>query len=181
MFISIGLIDFYFYLKDPKYLAKRMETKEPGRENELLKNVGLAFYFLCFLIPGLDYRFGWSHVPVWVTLIADFFLIASFAFFFWVYDTNRFGASTIRVQKGQKVISTGPYSIVRHPMYTGAIVFILATPFALGSYVALIPLLLSIPFFAARLLDEEKLLGKGLRGYNAYCRKVRWRLFPGVW
>jgi len=100
---------------------------------------------------------------------------------FWVFHENSWAGRTVRVEKGQKAISTGPYAVVRHPMYVAVVVFTLATPLALGSYVALVPYLLVVPLLAMRIKNEEEVLGRELEGYDEYCAKVKYRLMPGIW
>ncbi|MGA3091862.1 MAG: isoprenylcysteine carboxylmethyltransferase family protein [Terriglobales bacterium] len=134
-----------------------------------------------YLLPGLDHRFGWSHLPLWLTILSQAFVLAGFLMIFWVLKANSFAAATIRVEPDQKVISSGPYRIVRHPMYLGASVMFLFAPLALGSYFALPVFALFIPIIVFRLLNEERILRQELPGYNEYCLHTRFRLVPYLW
>lgn len=143
-------------------------------------------FFAAFPLPGLDYRFGWSRtslggVPLWLTLIAQVLLLDGLLFVFWVLKVNSFASSTIQVEAGQSVISSGPYRMVRHPMYSGSVVMWLSVPLAPGSYFAWPAFALLIPVYVFRLLNEEKVLRQELLGYPAYCLRTRYRLVPFVW
>jgi len=133
------------------------------------------------IVPALDHRFAWSHVPGALAVIANILIVATFGFFIVVLDANPFAASTITVEAGQRVISTGPYAYVRHPMYAGALLLIFATPIALGSWWALLVPVISTPVLIVRILDEERALGAELAGYKDYLVAVPYRLIPRVW
>ena len=174
----------YFVVTDPALVARRMEVG-PRAEKEPAQRIAIGILSVTLLamlaLPGLDRRFHWSSVPAWLTLLADAGLVAGFVVFFYVMKENSYAAATVRVEAGQKVISTGLYGIVRHPMYTGTLPLMVALPLALGSWWTL---LLVIPALAAliwRLIDEERVLTRGLPGYAAYRARVRWRLLPGIW
>jgi protein-S-isoprenylcysteine O-methyltransferase Ste14 len=185
--VPANLIFLYFLKTDPQVIERRMERKEPVREQKLLMKWFKLFFLVAALIPGFDRRWSWSRrlfngTPLWLSLLSLALIPAAFLFVFWVVKVNRFAARTIRVEKEQTVISNGPYRWVRHPMYSGSVVLFIVTPLALGSYVAL-PLfaLLLIPLFVIRLLNEEKVLRKELPGYAEYCNRTRYRLVPFVW
>lgn len=181
LFIPMVVIISYFLKKDPEFLKRRMRFKEKQiKEKSIIKIVNFVF-FIAFLIPGLDYRFGWSHISVPVVIVADILVFASYLFVFWVFKTNGFASRIIEVAADQKVITTGPYQIVRHPMYLGVTVMFFATPFALGSFWTLIAFSPLLPLLILRILDEEKLLIKDLPGYKQYCQKTRYRLLPFIW
>jgi protein-S-isoprenylcysteine O-methyltransferase Ste14 len=129
----------------------------------------------------LDFRFGWSHAPLWLTVLSQFFVFAGYLITLGVMKENSFASRTVQVEEGQRVISTGPYRLVRHPMYFGAVLMLLFTPFALGSWWALPGFLLVIPLIVLRLLHEEKMLRRDLPGYSDYCLRTRFRLLPLVW
>ncbi len=180
------LLFLYFMRFDRGLIERRMRGRETVPEQKrLILVIGLLF-FGAFLLPGFDHRFGWSRrlvgdVPVWVTVVAMALTAAGFMLIFWVMRVNSFAGRTIQVDEGQKVISTGPYAWVRHPMYLGCVVFATAVPLALGSWVALPVFALQIPFYMLRLLNEEKVLRTELPGYTDYCRKMRYHLIPFVW
>ena len=136
---------------------------------------------IAFVLPGLDYRFGWSKQPLWIAIFSQAVVLGGFVMTFWVLKVNRFAARTIQVEPGQEVISSGPYRIVRHPMYLGGSVMFLFTPLALGSYFALPVFALLIPVIVLRLLNEEKVLRQELPGYPEYCFQTRFRLVPFLW
>ncbi|MFH1443301.1 MAG: isoprenylcysteine carboxylmethyltransferase family protein [Candidatus Micrarchaeota archaeon] len=171
----------YFFKHDPALLESRFRMKEKEREQKNVVKYGSLLYLLIFLIPGLDYRFGWSHVPAEAAIISNAVVLLSYISVFMVMKENSYLSRIVEIQKGQKVISTGPYAVVRHPMYTGVLMMFIASPLALGSYWALIPVAPIVPLIVYRLLNEEKVLLKGLRGYKEYCKKVRYRLVPFVW
>jgi len=176
----------YFFIKDREVVRRRLETREPVDKQKWIRRLAAPGFFLGFLIPGFDHRWGWSRqligqVPLWLNLLSLALIAGSFLFIFWVLDVNRFAASTIRVEEGQHVISTGPYGLVRHPMYLGSVVLFLSTPLALGSWVALPVVAIMVPFYVFRLLGEEKLLRSELPGYDDYCQRTRYRLIPFLW
>ena len=174
----------YFYKHDPQLIERRLRRgwrKETVREQKLIMKLVFVTMVIAFLLPGLDHRFGWSHPPLWLTILAQAFVVGGFLMIFWTFKTNSFAAATIQVEPDQKVISTGPYAIVRHPMYLGVDVWFLFTPLALGSYFALPVFALLIPIIVLRLLNEEKVLRQELPGYSEYCLNTRFRLVPFVW
>ena len=165
--------------------------------------LNLSFWFLCyfsnlmglvlfleirssefialFVFPAFDHRFGWSQVPLFISLAGDALIAFAFLLFFIVFKVNTYGASTIQITEGQKVISTGPYALVRHPMYAGAIPLLIGVPLALGSWWGLFVLIPLMPVLIWRILDEERFLKKRLPGYTDYCQKVRYHLVPFIW
>lgn len=171
----------YFLKKSPEFLERRINYKEKEYEQKVIIKIASIFFFLGFLVPGLDYRFGWSAVPVWLVIVSDIIILVSYYLVFLSFKENAFAARTVEVFAGQKVISTGPYAVVRHPMYVGLIMMFLFIPLALGSFWAL---LFFIPFCAiviVRILNEEEVLQRDLPGYKEYCEKVRYHLVPFVW
>lgn len=176
----------YFYKHDPQLVERRLQSKEKISEQKFLLRLFKPIFLATFLLPGLDYRLGWSRtslgaVPLWLTLLAQALVLGGFLAAVWVMKVNSFASRTIQVEAGQKVISTGPYRMVRHPLYLGSLVMCLATPIALGSYFAWPAFALLIPFYVFRLLNEEKVLRQELPGYPEYCLRTRFRLVPFVW
>jgi len=179
--IPASFVVLYFLKTDPEFLERRMRMKEKETRQRMVITLSTIIFIISFLIPGLDRRFGWSNVPFDFVIAADVFVFLGYLLVILVFKENSYAGRTIEVDKGQKVISTGPYSIIRHPMYLGVMVMYLATPFALGSYVA-IPLFLTIlPILVFRIRNEEEVLRRDLPGYKEYCEKTRYRLLPFIW
>ena len=181
LFVPMLAAGFVMYFKNPQLLAKRLDAKEKqATQKGVLKLAGLMFV-AGFVVAGLDFRFGWSAMPGWVTYVAVDLFLASYLLYAEVLRENTYLSRTIRVEEGQKVVDTGLYGIVRHPMYSVTILLFLSMPVILGSWYALIPFAAYPVLIVVRLLDEEKLLAKELAGYEAYQKKVKYRLFPFVW
>ena len=170
--------------RDPKLLERRMRGG-PTAEKEPTQRVIMWLASLGFIsllvIPALDHRFGWSTVPVWLVIVGNLLVVLGFAFIVRVYRENTYTSATVEVASGQTVVSTGPYAIVRHPMYASAMFYVVGTPLALGSYVGFIGVALMVPAIVWRLIDEERLLVRDLPGYADYRRRVQYRLIPRVW
>lgn len=174
-------VAIYFLKKSPEFLERRMKFKEKEIRQKTIVKIGNIFFFLGFLIPGFDYRFGWSAVPLWLAVTSDAIILASYFLVFLSFKENTYAARTVEVFENQKVIDTGPYATLRHPMYAGMIPMFLFTPIALGSFWALIPIIPVCVIIILRALNEEEVLRRDLPGYDAYCEKVRYRLVPFVW
>jgi len=178
------LTTLYLMKRDPALLERRMRGG-PMFERESTQRVIMAFTSLGFIallvVPALDHRFGWSDVPVWAVVVGDVLVAIGFYFIFLVYRENTFTAATIEVAAGQRVVATGPYAVVRHPMYASGSLYVLGTPLALGSYWGFLAFAGMTPFLLWRLLDEERILTRDLPGYAEYRQRVRHRLVPMVW
>lgn len=181
VFVPAFFVILYFIKTDPEFLERRLKLKEKEAKQKLVVKAGGIIFVIGFLLPGLDRRFGWSSVPAEFVLAADVIVFLGYILMFLVFKENSYAGRTIRVEKGQKVISSGPYSIIRHPMYLGTILMYAATPIALGSYWAIPVFLLIVPVLIFRILNEEEVLRRELKGYAKYCKKVRYRLIPLVW
>ncbi len=181
VFVPASFVVVYFLRNDPQFLERRLRTKEKEAKQGLITKAVAVLFIVAFLFPGLDHRFRWSGVPVGVSLAADAFVFLGYLLVFLVFRENSYAGRTVQVDKGQKVISTGPYSVIRHPMYLGTLVMYLATPIALGSYVAVPLFLLLIPVMVLRIQNEEEVLRRDLPGYLDYCKKTRYRLLPFIW
>ena len=179
-----GAITVYLAIHDPKLLERRTKVG-PRAEKEPAQKIIMVLATLGFIamlvFPVLDHRFGWSPVPASVSILGDVLIALGFLFIFFVFRENSYGASTIQVAEGQTVISTGPYAFVRHPMYAGALVMLIGTPLALGSWWGLFIFILISPVLIWRLLDEERFLRQNLPGYTEYQTKVKYRLLPFIW
>jgi len=181
---SSQALGIYFLTHDRKLVERRMKIG-PAAEQRPAQKIISALFMLGFVgfvvLPAFDHRFGWSPVAPVLSVLANAIIVLSFVLFFLVMNSNSYAASTIQVEEGQRVVSTGPYAYVRHPMYSGALLLVAAMPLALGSWLSV---LLIVPFFPVlvwRILDEEDFLRKDLPGYAEYMRRVRYRLIPRVW
>jgi protein-S-isoprenylcysteine O-methyltransferase Ste14 len=181
LFIPMITTLLYLVKYDPKLLERRMRYKEKEEKQKLIIRLSRLPFIAGFLIPGFDYRFGWSDIPMAFVIVANVIVMAGYFFVFLVFRENSYTSRIVEVEKEQEVITTGPYSIVRHPMYTGTIVMFLFTPLALGSWWAIIAFALWPVVLVYRIFDEERVLMKDLKGYKEYCEKTRYRLIPMVW
>jgi protein-S-isoprenylcysteine O-methyltransferase Ste14 len=174
----------YFLKHDPALLERRLRAG-PAAEREPLQKRLQALASICvgaiFVVSALDYRMGWSSVPTSVVVLGNVLVAIGFWLTFWVFRANSFASSTIELSAGQRVIDTGPYALVRHPMYAAALLLFCGVPLALGSWWGLLVLLPLVAVLVVRLLDEEVFLARNLTGYTEYCARVRYRLLPGVW
>jgi len=185
IFLGASLLTTVYLMKnDPALLERRMRGG-PTAEKRPAQKIIMLFTSIGFvsllIVPAFDHRFGWSKAPPAVVLAGDALVAVGFYLIFLVYRENTFTAATIAIAENQKVVSTGPYAIVRHPMYASASLYLIGTPLALGSYWGLIPIAAVIPFLIWRLLDEEYFLARNLPGYTEYQQRVRYRLVPFVW
>jgi protein-S-isoprenylcysteine O-methyltransferase Ste14 len=177
-------ITLYFLRHDPHLIEGRMKAGPSAEQQTAQKIIQALAGILAaalVIVPGLDHHFGWSSVSAPISLIADAMVVLGFALIFQVFKENSFAASTIKVETEQRVISTGPYAMVRHPMYSGASIALIATPLALGSLWGVLIAMALIAVIVVRLLDEERYLSANLPGYETYRSKVRHRLIPLVW
>jgi protein-S-isoprenylcysteine O-methyltransferase Ste14 len=175
----------YFLRHDRGLLERRLATREKESPQRVFRRLLIPLWMSGVALCGFDYRFGWSgaflgRVPLWLVLTAQALVLAAYFLVFQVMKTNSFASSVIQVEASQEVISTGPYRLVRHPMYSGFSLLFLATPLALGSYLAVPLFVLLIPLLFFRLVNEEKLLRQSLPGYAEYCKRTRFRLVPFV-
>ena len=189
MFIAVFLacafiITAYLAINDPKLLERRMNVG-PAREKEKTQKIIMVLASVAFastvLLPAIDHRYGWSNVPTSIALLGNALIAAGFLAVLRVFRENTYGASTIQVAEGQTVISTGPYAMVRHPMYSASLILMAGIPIALGSWWGLLVLIPGTAVLIWRLIDEERFLKRNLPGYAQYTEKVRHRLVPFVW
>jgi protein-S-isoprenylcysteine O-methyltransferase Ste14 len=174
----------YFLKYDPDLVKRRMHAGPTAEREPSQKRIQLfASLALCaiFVVSALDHRFGWSSVPVAIVVLGNLAVIAGFVMIFFVFRENAFASSTVEINAGQRVISTGPYALVRHPMYAAAVVMFAGIPPALGSWWGLLTVIPLLATLILRLTDEERFLVHNLAGYEAYRRSVPHRLVPGIW
>lgn len=181
---SSAAITIHLWNYDRALLSRRVSAGPIAERSPIQKIVQLfaSLGFLTLLVvPSLDYRFSWSHVPIWLVLFGDLAVVLGFYIVFRVFRVNTFTAATVEVVEQQTVISTGPYALVRHPMYSGALIMLFGTPLALASWWGLVPFVFMVTIIVVRLLDEEKLLLAELAGYADYTAKVKYRLIIPIW
>jgi protein-S-isoprenylcysteine O-methyltransferase Ste14 len=183
-FVPACAITVWVAKHDPALLERRLKAgvkaeKEKGQK--IVQAVASVVFLADFAVPALDRRYGWSPAPAWASLAGDFMMVLGFIIVFEVFKANSFTSGIIEVAENQRVISAGPYALVRHPMYTGGLIMLFGIPLALGS---LLGMLINVPMTAAivwRLLDEERFLLRNLHGYAEYRGRVKYRLIPLVW
>ncbi len=181
LFIPMFVAGLILMKKNPSLLRKRLNAKEEQMEQkEVVLFSGLMF-LASFVVAGLNFRFAWIVLPAWVTIVGTVFFLIAYLLYAEVLRENEYLSRTIEVQEGQKVVDTGLYGIVRHPMYMATIFLFLSMPIILGSIVSFLIMLLYIPIIAKRIRNEEKVLEEGLDGYKLYKEKVKYRIIPFVW
>lgn len=181
LFIPMLILGAVLLIKSPELLEKRLDAKEKENTQKSVVALSGLLFLAGFIIAGLDYRFGWSHVPTWLVIVASVILLASYALYAEVMRENAYLSRTIEVQEGQKDVSTGLYGIVRHPMYAVTVWLFLSIPLVLGSFFSLLCFLPYPIIMVVRILNEEKVLAEGLDGYADYKKKVKYRLIPFIW
>lgn len=178
LMLAMGIV---LLLKHPETLARRLRTKEGERAQRGYIAVIGALFVASFVLAGLDQRFGWSNLPLWGALAALAAMVGGYALYGAVTLQNAWAARTVEVQDGQRVVTTGLYAVVRHPMYMACLLLFLSMPLALGSWVALAPMLAFPLLLAMRVKNEEALLAAGLPGYTDYMKKTKYRMVPFIW
>ena len=181
LFIPVIIMGVVLFIKAPALLKKRLNEKESeGTQKWVVALSGLMF-IAAFIIPALDFRFSLSSVPLWCVILSAVVFLLGYAMFAEVMRENAYLSRTVEVQDGQKVVSTGLYGIIRHPMYTATLLMFIPMPLILGSFWGLIPIAAYPVIIIVRIINEEKVLTAGLEGYAEYKTKVRYRLIPFVW
>lgn len=181
LFIPMIFVLIYLLKNNPELLERRMKMKEKEKPQKLIIKLSMLVFITAFIIPGLDYRLNWSDLHLTVIIIADVIIFLGYLLFFFVLKENSYASRIIEVENDQIVISTGPYAIIRHPMYLAVLLIYVFSPLALGSYwamLAIFPLPILIVF---RIINEEKVLIKKLPGYKVYTQRVKYRLIPFIW
>ena len=182
--VLVIAVTVWFLRTDPRLIESRIKSgpsAEKEKSQKIIQAITGTAFILLMIIPGLDHHFGWSHLPFSVAIAGDLLLATGFFIVFLTFRENSYTSAIIEVKEGQTVISTGPYAVVRHPMYVGGDLIVLATPFALGSLPAFLPAIVIVAGIAWRILEEEKYLAENLPGYREYRLKIRYRLVPFVW
>lgn len=178
LFVPMLIAGVVMALCSPALLKKRLNTKEKETEQRSVVAMSAIMFVAAFVVAGLNYRYGWVVMPSWAVWSAVVLFLLSYAMYAEVLRENAYLSRTIEVQEGQKVIDTGLYGIVRHPMYTATVLMFLAMPLVLGSLLSFVIMLMYIPLIVKRIRNEEKVLLDGLDGYEEYCRKVKFRIVP---
>lgn len=181
LFVPMFIVGIILMIKNPDLLRKRLNSKEKEYEQELLLLIG-GLMFLCgFIVSGLNYRFQWIILPKWITFIAMIIFLFAYVLYAEVLRQNIYLSRIIEVQENQKVIDTGLYGIVRHPMYSSTILLFLSIPLVLGSLFSFLIFLVYPVIIAKRIKNEEQVLEQGLEGYSEYKNKVKYRVIPFIW
>ena len=181
LFIPMFCVLVYLLVKDPDLLARRLKTKEKEKIQQAYQVLSIIVCLIAFIVPGLDFRFNWSNVPLSIVLISALIMLSGYLMFFIVMKQNTYASRVIEIQDEQKLINTGLYSLVRHPMYLAGTFLFGFAPLVLGSYYALIPMVFIPILLIIRIKNEEKVLINGLKGYDEYMKKVKYRLLPFIW
>ncbi len=181
LFIPMIFVVRYLFKYEPELLDSRMNLKEKLSKQAAIIKLSYVYFGAIVIIAGLDKRYHWSPVPVPVVIMADIIFLAGYLLFFVVLKDNKYASRIIEVQEGQKVITSGPYAVVRHPMYLSALIMHGLAPIALGSYLAFALSPLLVIYLVVRILSEERVLAKELKGYRQYIGKVKYHLIPGIW
>ena len=181
LFVPMAAMGLILLKKDPALLQRRLESKEKQNTQKLVVLLSLIMFLAGFILAGLDFRFDWMQLPRFVSRIAAVIFLTGYAMYAEVLRENTYLSRTVGVQDGQKVVDTGLYGIIRHPMYTATILMFTMIPLVLGSLAALPVFLLYPAIIVRRIGNEEQVLKKELPGYDAYLKKVKYRLFPKIW
>lgn len=181
LFVPMFAAGLVMLAKSPELLKKRLSAKEEEKEQKTVVALSGVLFIVAFVLAGLNWRFGWCVLPDWAVWVAAVLFLASYLLYAEVLRENAYLSRTIEVQEGQKVIDTGLYGIVRHPMYMATTVLFLAMPLVLASPLSFLVMLLYIPLIAKRIKNEEQVLEAGLPGYKEYKQKVKYRILPYIW
>lgn len=181
LFVPMLILGVVLFIKAPNLLEKRLGVREKENTQKGVVALSGLLFIAGFVVAGLDYRLGWSHVPMWTVTLASVILLVAYGFYAEVMRENTYLSRMVEVQENQKVIDTGLYGIVRHPMYAVTIWLFLAIPVVLGSWWSILCFALYIPVIIVRIGNEEKILEAGLEGYSDYKKRVKYRILPFVW
>ncbi|WP_074836048.1 methyltransferase family protein [Ruminococcus albus] len=181
LFVPMFIIGVVLALKSPELLRKRLNSKEQETTQKGVVISSMLMFLGGFITAGLSFRFGWLRLPMWVSITAAVIFLIGYAMYAEVLRENEYLSRTVEVQEEQKVIDTGLYGVIRHPMYTATILMFCSAPLVLGSVISFVIFLAYPIIIVTRIGNEEKVLEQGLKGYTDYKKKVRYRLLPFVW
>ena len=181
LFIPMFIMGIVMFLKAPKLLEKRLNNKEKEKTQKGVVGLSGLMFLAGFIVSALDFRFSWSTVPLWLVIVGAILFLIGYVLYMEVMRENAYLSRTIEVQENQQVISTGLYGIVRHPMYLATFLMFLPLPLILGSFWGLVVFALYPVIIIIRIINEEKVLTKDLKGYSEYKKKVKFRLIPFIW
>lgn len=181
LFVPMILVGIVLFVKSPDLLEKRLDAKEEESEQRSVVALSGLMFLAAFILAGLSFRFGWLMLPFPVSIAAAVVFLAGYVMYAEVLRENTYLSRTIEVQEDQKVIDTGLYGVVRHPMYLATVILFLAMPLILGSVISFLIMLVYLPIIAKRIRNEEQVLEEGLPGYREYKEKVKYRLIPFLW
>ena len=181
LFVPMFIAGLIMMKKSPELLRKRLNVREEQAEQKAVIALSGLMFLASFIVAGLNFRFGWIRLPLWVSYAAALLFLAGYVLYAEVLRENVWLSRTVEVQENQKVVDTGLYGIVRHPMYMSTLILFLAMPLVLGSVISFVIMLLYIPIIAKRIRNEEQVLENGLEGYAEYRKRVRYKVIPFVW
>ena len=181
LFIPILVLGAVMFIRSPELLRRRLDSKEKEATQKGVVALSGLMFLVGFIVAGLDFRFGWSNVPTWAVIAASVVLLISYALYAEVTRENAYLSRTIKVEEGQKVVDTGLYGIIRHPMYAVTVWLFLSIPIVLGSWYSLICFAHYPVIMVVRIINEEKVLARELHGYDEYKKKVKYRIIPFIW
>ena len=181
LFVPMIIAGIVLMIKNPSLLEKRLNAKEEQSEQKLVLILSAVMFLSAFIVAGLNFRFKWHELPLWEIIAAAVIFLFAYILYAEVLRENEYLSRTVEVQENQKVVDTGLYGIVRHPMYMSTVLLFLTMPLVLGSIISFVIILLYIPIIVIRIRNEEKVLEEGLEGYSDYKKKVKYRLVPFIW
>ena len=181
LFIPMLCVGIVMMRKNPELLKKRLDAKEDQDEQKEVVRLSGLMFLAAFIVAGLNYRFRWIILPAWIPWVSAVIFLLSYGLYAEVMRENTYLSRTIEVQENQKVVDTGLYGIVRHPMYMSTLFLFLSMPLVLGSVISFLIMLLYIPIIAKRIRNEEQVLEEGLEGYKEYKQKIRYKVIPFIW
>jgi len=181
LFVPMFVLGGWLWIRNPELLEKRLNTKENENEQKKVVSLSLIFFIVGFIVSALDFRFKLTYLPLWVIIFGSVLLLVSYGLYAEVVRENTYLSRTVEVQENQKVIDTGLYGIVRHPMYFATTLLFLSFPLVLGSGIGFVIFLVQPFLLVKRIRNEEEVLENGLEGYTEYKKKVKYRLIPFIW